>query len=64
MLAGHRKKHFHPFPPIQKMVAVILSDKPAPGFKYGYELSMDTVTKEPGNNETLIKIQAAALNHR
>lgn len=46
------------------MVAVVLSDKPAPGFKYGYELSKEADNREPGNNETLIKIQAAALNHR
>ncbi|KAF7721282.1 hypothetical protein EC973_004975 [Apophysomyces ossiformis] len=47
------------------MVAVVLNKSPKPdsGFKYGLELREQS-SKEPQGAESLVKIQAAALNHR
>ena len=45
------------------MVAAILTKNPAPGYKNGLEVREYTAP-EPKDGEAVIRIQAAALNHR
>jgi NADPH:quinone reductase-like Zn-dependent oxidoreductase len=47
------------------MVAVTLSETPKTDVKFKYGLEVKNVTfPEPEENQSLIKVQAAALNHR
>lgn len=48
------------------MVSVILSDTQSfdPKFKFGIDIKENKTSKEVGNHQSAVKIQAAALNHR